>query len=72
MGTAVAKMFGGELFRGSIVNVDEDAHDGTVLYHIKYQDEDREDLSLKECSEAIKLYKQIETGEIEEWTIGDE
>ena len=60
-------MFGGELFRGSIVDVDEDEGDGTVLYHIEY-----EDLSSKDCADAIKLHRQIENGEIDEWTIGDE
>ncbi len=47
MGTQVAKVFGGELFRGSIVDVDEDEGDGTVLYHIEYEDEDQEDLGSK-------------------------
>ena len=37
MGTQVAKVFGGELFRGSIVDVDEDEGDGTVLYHRMYK-----------------------------------
>ena len=72
MGSQVAKVFGGELFRGSIVDVDEDEGDGTVLYHIEYEDEDQEDLSSKDCSDAIKLHRQIENGEIDEWTIGDE
>ena len=72
MGTQVAKVFGGELFRGSIVDVDEDEGDGTVLYHIEYEDEDQEDLSSKDCADAIKLHRQIENGEIDEWTIGDE
>ena len=49
MGSQVAKVFGGELFRGSIVDVDEDEGDGTVLYHIEYEDEDQEDLSSKDC-----------------------
>ena len=72
MGTQVAKVFGGELCRGSIVDVDEDEGDGTVLYHIEYEDEDQEDLSSKDCADAIKLHRQIENGEIDEWTIGDE
>ncbi len=72
MGSQVAKVFGGELFRGSIVDVDEDEGDGTVLYHIEYEDEDQEDLSSKDCADAIKLHRQIENGEIDEWTIGDE
>ena len=72
MGTQVTKVFGGELFRGSIVDVDEDEGDGTVLYHIEYEDEDQEDLSSKDCADAIKLHRQIENGEIDEWTIGDE
>ena len=72
MGTEVAKVFDGELFRGVIVDVDEDEGDGTVLYHIKYEDDDQEDLSVKDCADAIKLHRQIENGEIDEWTIGDE
>jgi len=72
VGSQVAKVFGGELFRGSIVDVDEDEGDGTVLYHIEYEDEDQEDLSSKDCADAIKLHRQIENGEIDEWTIGDE
>ena len=75
MGTQVVKVFGGgltELFRGSIVDIDEDEGDGTVLYHIEYEDEDQKDLSSKDCSDAIKLHRQMENGEIDEWTIGDE
>ena len=72
MGTEVAKVFDGALFRGVIVYVDEDESDGTVLYHIKYEDDDQEDLSVKDCADAIKLHRQIENGEIDEWTIGDE
>ena len=41
-------------------------------YHIEYGDEDQEDLSSKDCADTIKLYRQIENGEIDEWTIGDE
>ena len=77
MGSQVAKVFGGGLFRGSIVDVDEDEGDGTVLYHIEYEDEDQEDLSSKGCVDAIsnqtiRIHRQIENGEIDEWTIGDE
>ena len=72
MGSQVAKVFGGELFRGSIVDVDEDEGDGTVLYHIEYEDEDQEDLSSKDCADSNKLHRQIENGEIDEWIIGDE
>ena len=73
MGTQVATVFGGELFRGSIVGVDEDEGDGTVLYHIEYEDEDedQEDLSSKDCADAIKLHRQIENGETDEWVIID-
>ena len=38
----------------------------------EYEDEDQEDLSSKDCADAIKLHRQIENGEIDEWTIGDE
>ena len=48
MGTEVVNLFRGELFRGSIVDVDEDEGDGTVLvlYHriyiiYAYEDEDQ-------------------------------
>ena len=51
---------------------DEGEGDGTVLYHIEYEDGDQEDLSSKDCSDSIKLHRQIENGEINEWTIGDE
>ena len=37
-----------------------------------WEDEDQEDLSSKECVDSIKLHRQIENAEIDEWTIGDE
>ena len=72
MGTDVAKVFGSELFRGFILDIDSDEDDGTVLYTIEYEDEDQEDMSPRACSDAVKLFKQIENGEIDEWTIGNE
>ena len=43
-----------------------------MLYHIEYEDEDHEDMSPRACESAVNLYKQIENGEIDEWTIGNE
>ena len=71
-GTDVAKVFWGALFRGFIIDIDSDEDDGTVLYKIEYEDEDQEDMSPRACTEAIKLHEQIENGEIDEWTIGNE
>ena len=31
-------------------------------YHIEYEDGNHEDLSSKDCSDAIKLQRQIENG----------
>ena len=41
-------------------------------YHIEYGDEDQEDLSSKDCVDTIKLHRQIENGETDEWSIDDE
>ena len=72
VGTDVAKVFDNELYRGFIVDIDSDEDDGTVLYKITYEDEDTEDMSPSACAAAVRLYDQIENGEIDEWTIGNE
>ena len=41
-------------------------------YMIEYEIEDHEDMSSKICISAIKLHKQIENGETDEWISGDE
>ena len=51
----VTKMFGVELFRGVIIDVDENEKECEVLYRIIYEDEDEEDLSTKDCMDVIKL-----------------
>ena len=72
IGTDVAKDFDGELYRGGIVDVDEDVDNGGVLYSVKYEDGDREDLSAAECKIAVEYRQKIESGEINEWEIGEE
>ena len=49
VGTDVAKVFHGELYREWIIDVDEDADGGDILYIIEYEDEDSEDLNAKDC-----------------------
>ena len=76
LGTDVAKDFVDDrgkslgLYRGHIVDIDEDEEDGTVLYRVLYEDGDHEDLNEVECQKAIDLYIKLETGEINEWEIG--
>ena len=74
MGTQVDYVFGGELFRGPIVDVDEDEANGTLLYHIEYEDEDqtRGPQFKRSCRRNQTIHRQIENGEIDEWAIGDE
>ena len=43
------------LYRGHIVSIDEDG-DGVVLYHVKYEDGDDQDLDESECRKSIDLY----------------
>ena len=51
LGTDVAKDFVDDrgkslgLYRGHIVDIDEDEEDGTVLYRVLYEDGDHEDLN---------------------------
>lgn len=72
VGDDIAKMFGGELYRGFIVDVDEGSDAEGVLYSVQYEDGDEEDLNQKECVEAVDLYEKLESGEIDEWELGDE
>ena len=63
------------LYRGHVFDIDEDEKDGSVLYHVMYEDNDSEDMSEAECRSCIDLYLylQLEDGEINEWeTGGDE
>ena len=66
------KVFGGELYRGWIIDIDEDEDGGYILYIIEYEDEDSEDLNAKDCASAVKLHQDIENGLVNECTIGDE
>ena len=58
------------LFRGRVVNEDEDESDGSVIYRVLYEDGDSEDLSEMDCRAAINLLKKIKSGEIDEWDMG--
>ena len=62
------KVFGGELYREWIIDVDEDDEQGDVIT-VKYEDGDGEDLDTKYCVCVIKMYQDIENGVIDEWTI---
>ena len=76
VGTDIAKQFVNEtgkiigLFRGYVRGIDEDERDGSVLYSIKYEDGDTEDLNEDECLKCIELNRKLESGEIKEWEIG--
>ena len=77
LGMDIAKEFFDEssgkslgLFRGHIFDIDEDELDGTVLYHIIYEDGDAEDMTESECRDCIEFYGKLESGEIKEWEIG--
>ena len=54
MGSQVAKVLEVSCFEDPSSMFLEDEGDGTVLYHIEYEDEDQEDLSSKDCADAIK------------------
>ena len=72
VGVDVAKVFNGKLYRGFILDIDEDAEGGDILYHIEYEDEDTEDLNVEDCAAAVKLQQDLLNGVVNEWTIGDE
>ena len=72
-GDQVAKMFGGDLFRGRITAIDTHEDDDTrLLFHVVYEDGDEEDLELRECEEGVNLFKGLEIGDINEWELGGE
>ena len=48
----VAKKFNRIWYRGRITSIDFDG-EGNKLYHIEYNDGDREDMDYKECIEAL-------------------
>ena len=52
--------------------IDEsDELDGTVLYHIIYdEDWDADNMIEEECGTCIAFYRKLENGEINEWEIG--
>ena len=56
VGDDIVKVFGGELYREWIIDVDEDDEQGDVIT-VKYEDGDGEDLDTKYCVCAIKLYR---------------
>ena len=68
----IARDLNGELYRGCIVDVDEDAENGGVLYSVQYEDGDGEDFSVAECKMVVEYRHKIESGEIKEWEIGQE
>ena len=72
VGQDIAKMFFDKLYRGFVVDVDEESVKGDVLYSVQYEDGDEEDLNQEECVEAVVLYNKLESGEIDEWELGDE
>ena len=59
-GVQVCKWFGegddAKLFYGRITSIDSDEKDGTVLYHILYEDNDEEDLTYADCRSTFLLY----------------
>ena len=75
-GTQIIKEFFDEsgkslgLYRGHVVDEDEDDKDGGVIYRILYEDGDSEDLNELECRSGINLLKDIESGKINEWDMG--
>ena len=72
VGTDVAKDFDGAVYRGFIVDVDEEEGTKQILYRIQYEDGDHEDLGVNDCRNAVEYYNKLESGEIKEWEIGDE
>ena len=53
-------------------DIDKDFEDGCTYYHVQYEDGDEEDMNENECRAAIDLYNKLDSGEINEWEIGDE
>ena len=57
VGSRVAKLFGGEVFFGTINAVDVD-DDGQSLWTVVYDDGDREDFDKRDLTRAQNLYEQ--------------
>ena len=55
IGTKIAKRFGDEVFRGQIDKLYPNA---PRLCHVTYEDGDHEDLGVRECRKAVRLYLQ--------------
>ena len=72
VGTDISKVFDGEIYRDFIVDVNEGVDDGGVLYSVQYEDSDEEDLDTVECRIVVKYCRKIDSGEINEWEIGEE
>ena len=48
----------------------EHERDGSVLYSMKYEDGDTEDLNEDECLKCIELNRKLESGEISRQFVG--
>ena len=53
MGYPVAKKFDGVIFHGQVLSIDHDDNNGRVIYGIKYEDDDTEDVYLDELKVVI-------------------
>ena len=51
---------------GHVFDIDGDEKDGSVLYHVMYENNDSDDMSETECRLCIDLYRQLEGVEINE------
>ena len=62
MGVKVIKHFFNGLgeylgrYRGHVIDIDSDEDDGSVLYHIRYEDGDQEDMNETDCRHDIFVY----------------
>ena len=52
---------------GVITEIDMDEGDGSLLYHVQYEDSDEEGMGVGECKDAVSLYNKLENGDIDEW-----
>ena len=65
VGVKVVKHFEDEVgdsigwHRGHVVDIDSDEDDGTVLYHIQYEDGGQEDMTETECRHAMFMCDRI-------------
>ena len=67
----VAKKFDGVWYRGRITSIDVDDK-GKRLYHIEYNDGDREDMHYKECIDALSARPDDEDEDSEDEDSEDE